>query len=232
MEKNKDVRLIAITMPVDEANGAKDANDIISYCARVSNPSNQTNFDTAGKLLAYCLKKKHWSIFEQVNLTFEITTTRDIGRQILRHSTLKPQEFSQRYADPTELGYVTREARLQDTTNRQNSIELEDSNLPSKQKAYIHEMWKLQQEKLYESALDVYEWAISQGIAKEQARAVLPEGMTKTRIYFNGNLRNWYHFCQVRTDKATQKEHRLIALQIWEILQERFPFLKEVEDVT
>jgi thymidylate synthase (FAD) len=194
--------------------------EFIAYVARVSNPSNQNNTLTAPKLLKYLAKHKHWSPFEMVNVVMEINTTRDIGRQILRHRSFSFQEFSQRYADPTQdMGFVTREARLQDTKNRQNSIEIEDEKLASD--------WEKEQRLVRLAATEAYTWAINNGIAKEQARAVLPEGLILSRMYMAGSLRSWIHYCQVRTDVSTQKEHREIALDVWYQITETFPSLKD-----
>ena len=204
-----------IMMTVDE---------FVAYVARVSNPSNQTNTLTSKKLLRYLAKNKHWSPFEMVNVVMEIETTRDIARQILRHRSFSFQEFSQRYADPTkDLGFVTREARLQDTKNRQNSIEVQDTDL--------EESWKIEQLHVIERANMTYDWAIKNGIAKEQARSVLPEGLTVSRLYMNGNLRSWVHYCQVRMDPATQKEHRNIATDAWYQITEHFQSLKDCLDI-
>ena len=195
--------------------------EFIAYTARVSNPSNQMNNQTSSKLLNYCAKNKHWSIFEMINIVMEINTTRDIARQILRHRSFSFQEFSQRYADPTsDLGFGAREARLQDQKNRQNSIETQDDELQkcwyAKQKQQIHE------------AKLAYKWAIDNGIAKEQARAVLPEGLTVSRMYMNGTLRSWIHYCQIRMAEGTQKEHRQVATSAWEEIIKEFPSLKEL----
>jgi len=195
--------------------------EFIAYVARVSNPSNQMNTVTAPKLLKYLAKHKHWSPFEMISICMEITTTRDIARQILRHRSFSFQEFSQRYADPTQdMGFVTREARLQDTKNRQNSIETDDEKLQ-------HE-WEFQQACIRAAATGTYEWAIKHGIAKEQARAVLPEGLITSRLYMAGSLRSWIHYAEVRTDVATQKEHREIALMAWDEIIKIFPSLSEV----
>jgi len=192
--------------------------------ARVSNPSNQNNTLTAPKLLKYLAKHKHWSPFEMVNVVMEINTTRDIGRQILRHRSFSFQEFSQRYADPTkDMGFVTREARLQDTKNRQNSVETNDEKLASD--------WEKEQRLVRLAATEAYTWAINNGIAKEQARAVLPEGLILSRMYMAGSLRSWIHYCQVRTDISTQKEHREIALDAWYQITEQFPSLKDALDI-
>lgn len=191
--------------------------EYIAYVARVSNPSNQNNHDTSEKLLQYCFKNKHFSVFEMFDLTFEIEITRDIGRQILRHRSFSFQEFSQRYAKPTDLGFEYREARLQDKKNRQNSVETANE--------YLDDIWIYHQTEVIEKSLDAYNWAIENGIAKEQARAVLPEGLTLSKIYMKGSLRSFIHYCQVRMDKSTQKEHRLVAEEIWKNIVEIFPFL-------
>ena len=186
-----------------------DMSELIAYCARVSNPSNQDNRDTADKLLKYLIKHKHWSPFEMVNVCIEIETTRDIGRQILRHRSFSFQEFSQRYADPTqELEFVMRDARLQDDKNRQNSLELSADN--PLHNDLISE-WESHQEKIINYANAFYVWAIQNGIAKEQARAILPEGLTMSRMYMNGTVRSWIHYLELRLDPGTQKEHRQIA---------------------
>jgi thymidylate synthase (FAD) len=185
--------------------------ELVAYCARVSNPSNQFNSRTADKLLEYLIENKHWSPFEMVNLCLEITTTRDIARQILRHRSFSFQEFSQRYADPTkELSFVLREARLQDKSNRQNSIPIDDSRL--------QEAWDYHQLAVKHAALDAYNWAIKQGIAKEVARSVLPEGMMESRMYMNGTLRSWLHYLDLRTKNGTQKEHVEVALACAEVI--------------
>ena len=209
------VKLIGITRPVNSDYGDTPA-DIVAYCARVSNPKNQNNFTTGPKLLSYMIREGHWSPFEMVHLTIEIETTRDIARQILRHRSFAFQEFSQRYADPTkELSFVERQARLQDSQNRQNSIEL-DSN------SEIHEEWKMKQLDVISTTMDSYQWAIENGIAKEQARAILPEGLTQSRLYMAGNLRSWIHYCQLRMGNGTQLEHTEIATECWKILDKEF----------
>ncbi len=209
-------KIIAITNPLIE--GVTTAEQLIAYAARVSNPSNQMNLETSEKLLRYCIKHSHFSVFEMVNVVMQIDTTRDIARQVLRHRSFSFQEFSQRYADPTkDLGFVTREARLQDTKNRQNSVEVDYENL---QKA-----WEDVQKYLIEQAKDAYSWAIQNGVAKEQARAVLPEGLTKSRMYMNGTLRSWIHFCELRMGNGTQKEHREVATSAWNELATYFEFL-------
>lgn len=216
------VKLIAVTQPrwLGEKLDADytSAQDLISYCARVSNPKNQDNFDTAPKLLKYMVDNKHWSPFEMVNIVMEIETTRDIGRQILRHRSFSFQEFSQRYALVDGEAFELSEARIQDTKNRQNSIETDDE--------YLQEMWENMQEHVILSAIDSYEWAIEKGIAKEVARKVLPEGLTPTRMYMNGTLRSWIHYCQLRMGNGTQKEHQEIAKQCWDILKKEFEFLE------
>ena len=192
----------------------------IAYCARVSNPANQNNNETAEKLVRYLMKNKHWSPLEMVSVCLEIETTRDIARQILRHRSFSFQEFSQRYADPTQdLGFEVREARLQDTKNRQNSIENYDD--------YIAERWKEQQENVLTVVNQAYRWAMEYGIAKEQARAVLPEGNTVSRMYMNGTLRSWVHFIELRSGNGTQKEHREVAIACANAIEPVFPMIKE-----
>ena len=217
------VKLVGITKPINQDYG-ETTEDIVSYCARVSNPKNQKNFTTSSKLFSYMIREGHWSPFEMVHLTIEIETTRDIARQILRHRSFAFQEFSQRYADPTkELKFVDREARLQDPTNRQNSIELDtDSDL--------HHAWKQEQLNVVSSAMDTYTWAIKNGIAKEQARAVLPEGLIESKLYMSGNLRSWIHYCQLRMGHGTQLEHIKIAKKCWDILKEEFPEVTDAVD--
>ena len=211
------VKLVGITKPVNQDYGETTEN-IVSYCARVSNPKNQKNFTTSSKLLSYMIREGHWSPFEMVHLTIEIETTRDIARQILRHRSFSFQEFSQRYADPTkELKFVNREARLQDPKNRQNSIELDALHLE------LDDAWKRKQLNIVSSTMNAYRWAIDNGIAKEQARAVLPEGLTESRLYMSGNLRSWIHYCQLRRGNGTQLEHIKIANKCWNILEEEFP---------
>ena len=193
----------------------------IAMMARVSNPSNQNNSKTSEKLVKYLIKHKHWSPFEMVSLTLEIDTTRDIAHQIVRHRSFAFQEFSQRYADPAAMGFPfeLRETRMQDEKNRQNSVETEDENL--------HHMWVQQQKRVIDVADGVYKWAIGGGIAKEQARAVLPEGLTKSRLYMAGTLRSWIHYVDVRTTPGTQKEHLEIARQCGHIIEPFFPMMKE-----
>ena len=196
--------------------GVSGDEDLIVYMARVSNPSNQNTKDGNEKLIRYLIKNQHWSPFEMVNVVMEINTTRDIARQILRHRSFSFQEFSQRYADPTkDLSFELREARLQDNKNRQNSIVTEDSLL---QKA-----WEINQQKIIDEAKRVYDWAIDNGIAKEQARSVLPEGNTQSKLYMNGTLRSWIHYCTLRMSNGTQKEHMDVATECWNIISKKFP---------
>lgn len=196
--------------------------EYIAYIARVSNPSNQNNHETSEKLLRYCVKHKHWSIFEQFDLTFSIETTRDIGRQILRHKSMFFQEFSQRYSDPTNMGFEKKETRLQDKKNRQNSIDVDNQELKEK--------WDKRQQYVIDFAKEQYNWAIENNIAKEVARIVLPEGLTISKMYMKGNLRSWIHYCQLRNGPETQKEHREVSQAIWNIITDDllFPFLKEI----
>jgi thymidylate synthase (FAD) len=195
----------------------KSLQDIVAYCARVSNPANQNNPETNEKLITYLINNNHWSPLEMVSVCLEIETTRDIARQILRHRSFSFQEFSQRYA-VADLGFVTREARIQDKKNRQNSIEINDARLEDE--------WDILQNKVSEAAGEVYNWAIENGIAKEQARAVLPEGLTKSRMYMNGTLRSWVHYIQLRSGNGTQKEHREIAMMCAEQIATIFPFIQ------
>jgi len=220
MEMNT-AKIIGITKPTGIWMDHLKPDELIAYVARVSNPSNQKNTETAPKLLRYLAKHKHWSPFEMVNIVMEIETTRDIARQILRHRSFSFQEFSQRYADPTkDLGFELREARLQDMKNRQNSIETDDESL--------QEQWDDYQSALLDEARIAYTWAIQNGIAKEQARAVLPEGLTVSRMYMNGTLRSWIHYCELRMANGTQKEHQLVAKSAWEQIINEFPSLKEI----
>jgi thymidylate synthase (FAD) len=218
-------KIIAVTEPwIETKDGHMTANEFIAYVARVSNPSNQNNMLTSAKLLKYLAKHKHWSPFEMINIVCEINTTRDIARQILRHRSFSFQEFSQRYADPTkDLGFATREARLQDMKNRQNSIEI-DQGTP------LTERWEEVQQKVIDAAQEAYTWASYNNIAKEQARAVLPEGLTVSRMYMNGTLRSWIHYCQLRMGPETQKEHREVAADAWYQITEVFPSLKDCLD--
>ena len=223
-------KLIAVTRPL---NGL-DPEAFIAYVARVSNPSNQNNTETSGKLIKYLIKNQHWSPFEMVHAVIEIETTRDIARQILRHRSFSFQEFSQRYADPTkDLGFTVREARLQDTKNRQNSTEIVDdadyqgSNGPVFGSA-LKNAWNTEQDNVRRAAEQAYKWAIDNGIAKEQARSVLPEGLTNSRMYMSGSLRSWIHYCQLRMANGTQKEHQEIAEACWYELMKEFPTLGEL----
>ena len=219
------VRLISYTQP-DNIIGVDDAQELIAYCARVSNPGNQNNKETSEKLVKYLIKNRHWSPLEMVNACLEIETTRDIARQILRHRSFSCQEFSQRYADPTkDLSYQTRDARLQDPNNRQNSVEL-DFDIEDERR--LNEDFRMKQMSLWREAQKTYEWAISKGIAKEQARAVLPEGMTVSRLYMNGTLRSWVHYIDLRSANGTQKEHQDIAIACAHEIAQIFPMMKEL----
>lgn len=216
-----EIRLISYSQPIKgNIIGIEDCQDLVAYCARVSNPNNQNNKQTSEKLLNYLIKHKHWSPFEMVSVCMEITTTRDIARQILRHRSFSFQEFSQRYADPKEFGnqFVMREARMQDLKNRQNSIESTDLGLEIG--------WKRKQKEVIDKCLEAYNWAIDQGIAKEQARAVLPEGLTKSKIYMNGTLRSWIHYIDLREKNGTQKEHMDIANTCAKVIAGVFPLGK------
>jgi thymidylate synthase (FAD) len=220
------VKLISYSKPSDEMLDLKleDLQDLIAFCARVSNPSNQLNTETSEKLINYLVKNAHWSPMEMVSVCLEVTTTRDIARQILRHRSFSFQEFSQRYADPTkDLDFVLREARLQDTKNRQNSVELEDTLFGEN----LKEQWKWLQQDVLSASKKAYDWAVKHGIAKEQARAVLPEGLTVSRLYVNGTLRSWLHFIQVRSGNGTQKEHMQVALACAEVIAKVFPMASE-----
>jgi thymidylate synthase (FAD) len=217
-----EVNLVSLSKP-SAYTECNTANELVAWAARVSNPSNQNNTVTAPKLVQYLIKNQHWSPLEMVHVSMEIKTTRDIARQILRHRSFAFQEYSQRYADPTkDLGFVTREARLQDAKNRQNSVEVDDDRLS--------EEWNMMQNYAIQAASEAYEWAIRNGIAKEQARAVLPEGNTESVMIMAGSLRSWVHYCQLRMDKATQKEHRIVAEQCWDIISEEFPDVKAAID--
>ena len=217
------VVLISSSEPSKELaeQGIVNAQELVAFCARVSNPANQNNTDTSEKLIRYLIKHKHWSPLEMVSVCLEIETTRDIARQILRHRSFSFQEFSQRYADPTkDLDFVLREARLQDTKNRQNSITTEDLQLQA--------FWQQQQLRVINAAKEAYTWAIENGIAKEQARAVLPEGNTVSRLYMNGTLRSWIHYIELRSENGTQKEHRDIAVQCGIVIAEVFPLANQL----
>lgn len=217
------VRLLSHSQPTEEFvnQGIDDAQELVAYCARVSNPSNQLNTDTSEKLIKYLVKHQHWSPLEMVSACIEITTTRDIARQILRHRSFSFQEFSQRYADPTkDLDFVLREARLQDTKNRQNSIEANDEDLAL--------WWDEAQQEVIALVRKHYARAIERGIAKEQARAILPEGNTVSRLYMNGTLRSWIHFIELRSANGTQKEHQEVALACAQVIAQIFPMAADL----
>lgn len=210
-----EVKLVSVSKPVIEE--CEDAEQLIAFCARVSNPNNQDNHDTAAKLLKYCADHQHWSIFETVSVNIEIQTTRDIGRQILRHRSFSFQEFSQRYAEVDESSFELGECRLQDKKNRQNSV--------STSEKWLEDWWTLNQARHRDASISLYKAALEHGIAKECARKVLPEGLTMSRMYMNGTLRSWIHYCQLRMGNGTQKEHMEIARMCWEIIIEQFPSL-------
>ena len=217
------VKLVSYTSPSKEfflGENIDNVQELITFCARVSNPSNQLNTKTSDKLLAYLIKHKHWSPFELCDANLEIECTRDIGRQILRHASFRFQEFSQRYADPTkDMTFVYREARLQDPKNRQNSIKVNDPRLESE--------WQDKQQEVINAARDAYRWAVENGIAKEQARCVLPEGNTMSRMYMKGSIRSWIHYIDIRTGEETQLEHRLIAKACAEAISKIFPMVSD-----
>lgn len=214
------VELVSYSKPSDELfdKGIINLQELVAYCARVSNPGNQYNTETSEKLIRYLIKNSHWSPMEMASVCLSIETTRDIARQILRHRSFSFQEFSQRYA-VADLGVVLKEARLQDTKNRQNSLETDDKDLATR--------WEIKQQRIADLSSDVYDWAIKHGIAKEQARAVLPEGLTVSRLYMNGSLRSWLHYCELRTGPETQKEHREIAVACAKTLESIFPMASE-----
>jgi thymidylate synthase (FAD) len=217
------VKLLSFSQPTEEfaSQGINDAQELIAYCARVSNPSNQFNTETSEKLIKYLVKHQHWSPLEMVSACIEIETTRDIARQILRHRSFSFQEFSQRYADPTkDLSFVLREARLQDTKNRQNSIETDDADLEAE--------WYRRQQLVIDLVTEQYNWAVGKGIAKEQARVVLPEGNTVSRLYMNGTLRSWIHFIELRSANGTQKEHQEIAKSCASVISTVFPMAADL----
>lgn len=217
------VQLVSYSQPTEDfrAQGISDAQELIAFCARVSNPSNQFNNETSEKLIRYLVRHQHWSPLEMVSACMEITTTRDIARQILRHRSFSFQEFSQRYADPiTDLEFVTRSGRLQDPKNRQNSIEHDDNLLEN-------EWYRAQQRVIY-AARREYEWAIKNGIAKEQARAVLPEGLIQSRLYMNGTLRSWIHFIELRSGNGTQLEHQAVAVECARAIAAIFPMAQDL----
>jgi len=225
------VKLISYSQPSEDFSneGIDDIQDLIAYCARVSNPSNQLNSETSTRLLNYLAKHAHWSPFEMVSACLEIETTRDIARQILRHRSFSFQEFSQRYANPTtDLDFELREARLQDPKNRQNSVELDLEN--NEQDAALYLLWNDKQQAVIDAARDAYSWAIENGIAKEQARAVLPEGNTVSRMYMNGTIRSWIHYIDLRAGNGTQKEHMDIAVEVAKAITNIFPLAEEYVD--
>ena len=212
------VKLISYSKPTEEVSdeGISDAQELVAFCARVSNPSNQLNTETSEKLITYLIKNAHWSPLEMVSACLEIETTRDIARQMLRHRSFSFQEFSQRYANPVEdLEFVTREARMQDPKNRQNSIDTDNAEIVNE--------WTSKQNEVIEAATNAYNWAIDSGIAKEQARSVLPEGNTVSKLYMNGTLRSWIHYIELRAGNGTQKEHMEIAKACAEVIHNIFP---------
>jgi thymidylate synthase (FAD) len=219
------VKIVSYSKATDEfANeGVDDLQELIAFCAKVSNPSAQINTETSERLIKYLIKHQHWSPLEMVNCVLEINTTRDIAHQIVRHRSFAFQEFSQRYADPAEFGdqFVTREARLQDPKNRQNSVEIDSEE-------DIHHAWASVQQGVIDKAKEAYDWAIRAGIAKEQARVVLPEGNTKTRLYMNGTLRSWVHYIELRGANGTQKEHMDIAHACAKVIADIFPLMKDL----
>tara|TARA_B100000530_G_scaffold335371_1_gene287314 strand:- start:8337 stop:8999 length:663 start_codon:yes stop_codon:yes gene_type:complete len=217
------VRLVSYSQPTEDfsKDGVDNAQELIAYCAKVSNPSNQINKETSERLIRYLIKNAHWSPLEMVNACLEVETTRDIARQMLRHRSFSFQEFSQRYANPTkDLDFILREARLQDPKNRQNSIEVNDLDLQSK--------WNQLQNDVIDKAKTAYKWAVENGIAKEQARVVLPEGNTVSRLYINGTLRSWIHYIDLRSANGTQKEHIEIAKACAEVIAQIFPMAKDI----
>jgi thymidylate synthase (FAD) len=227
-----DVRLLSYSQPTAEFKelGIADAQELIAYCARVSNPSNQLNTETSEKLIRYLVKHQHWSPLEMVSACIEITTTRDIARQILRHRSFSFQEFSQRYADPTkDLSFILRDARLQDTKNRQNSVDLDLTDAVQRE---LSRLWLEKQQEVIRTATDAYTWAVTNGIAKEQARAVLPEGITESRLYMNGTLRSWIHFLELRSANGTQKEHQEVAVACAKVIVTVFPMAADLVAAT
>ena len=237
MEDEMKIKLISYSQQAIEAEKQDEfefdlpnLQDLVAYCARVSNPSNQANSETSERLIKYLIKHKHWSPLEMVSVCIEVETTRDIARQLLRHRSFSFQEFSQRYADPTaELddAFVLREARMQDTKNRQNSVELDMSDEKQRLLAYD---WERSQNRVLYAVKKEYEWAIKNGIAKEQARAVLPEGLTVSRLYVNGTLRSWIHYIDLRDGNGTQKEHAEIARACAEVIAKVFPIIKSIRE--
>jgi thymidylate synthase (FAD) len=223
-----DVRLVSYSRPSEEFSrlGIEDAQELIAFCARVSNPANQFNTETSERLIRYLIKNQHWSPLEMVSACLEITTTRDIARQILRHRSFSFQEFSQRYANPVEdLNFVIRAARLQDPRNRQNSVELDMSDPEQRE---LSRLWEEKQQAVIRASREAYTWAVNNGIAKEQARAVLPEGNTESRLYMQGTLRSWIHYIELRAANGTQKEHMEIARACAEVISTVFPMAKSL----
>ena len=220
-----EVKLVSYSQPTEEfvKEGLENVQDLIAFCAKVSNPTAQINKETSERLIKFLIKHQHWSPLEMASATLEIETTRDIAHQIVRHRSFSFQEFSQRYADPAEMGemFITREARLQDKTNRQNSVEIDSE-------ADIHDAWASKQQEVIDKAREVYDWAIKSGIAKEQARVVLPEGNTKTRLYMNGTLRSWVHYIELRGANGTQKEHMDIAHACAKVIADIFPLAEDL----
>jgi len=218
------VKLVSYTTPSNEFHdkGLENVQDLVAFCAKVSNPASQINKETSEKLIKYLIKHQHWSPLEMANAVLEIETTRDIAHQIVRHRSFAFQEFSQRYANPSEMGdmFVLRECRLQDTKNRQNSVETDDRELTRN--------WEIKQQMVINASKEAYEWAINNGIAKEQARVVLPEGNTKTRLYMNGTIRSWVHYIELRSANGTQKEHMEIAIACAKVIAQIFPIAKEL----
>ena len=225
------VQLISYSTSTDKMKheGLENVHDLVAFCARVSNPSNQMNNETSEKLIKYLIKHAHWSPLEMVNACLEINTTRDIAHQIVRHRSFAFQEFSQRYADVNELGdmFTHREARMQDKKNRQNSVDLDPTN---KEDLRLAMVWASHQNKVIQEAKEAYKWAIENGIAKEQARVVLPEGLTKTRLYMNGSIRSWIHYIELRGGHGTQKEHMEIAHACAKVIAEIFPLANELSN--
>jgi thymidylate synthase (FAD) len=221
------VRLVSYSRPTEEfdSHGITDAQDLVAFCARVSNPSNQFNTDTSERLIRYLIQHQHWSPLEMVSACMEITTTRDIARQMLRHRSFSFQEFSQRYADPVrDLEFELRPARLQDRTNRQNSVELD---LRDPEHRELADLWREKQQDVIRAARAAYTWAVTNGIAREQARCVLPEGNTQSRLYMNGTLRSWVHFIELRSANGTQQEHQVVARACAEVIATVFPMAAE-----
>jgi thymidylate synthase (FAD) len=218
------VKLVSYSKATEvfEEEGLTDLQELIAFCAKVSNPAAQINTETSERLIKYLIKHQHWSPLEMANVVMEIETTRDIAHQIVRHRSFAFQEFSQRYANPSEMGdvFVPRKARLQDTKNRQNSVITDDVNL--------HTVWEQHQRNVWHSAITAYEWAIDNGIAKEQARAVLPEGNTKTKLYMNGSIRSWVHYIELRSANGTQKEHMDIAHACADVIASIFPIVNKL----